>query len=99
MPQCVTMPLILIARFAIVSPERGSFRRAPLWGVEQSTQSRGMRNLEHRLGPRFERGPSGTRPAACGHGDWRWLRPLLLCSVRSLSASENHTEGLVRKKA
>jgi DNA-binding transcriptional LysR family regulator len=55
-------------RYALASAEHGSFRRAAAaLNVQQSTVSKGIRNLEHRLGATlFERGHSGIRPTPVG---------------------------------
>lgn len=55
-------------RYAVVSAEHGSFRRAAAaLNVQQSTVSRGIRNLEHRLGAKlFERSHAGVRPTLAG---------------------------------
>lgn len=55
-------------RYAIVTAEYGSFRRAAqALGVPQSTVSRRVQLLEHRLGaPLFERHRGGTRLTASG---------------------------------
>lgn len=55
-------------RYALTSAEYGSFRRAAAaMNVQQSTVSRGVRNLEHRVGAElFERGHAGIRPTQAG---------------------------------
>ena len=55
-------------RYALTSAEHGSFRRAAAaLNVQQSTVSRGVRNLEHRVGAElFERGHAGIRPTPAG---------------------------------
>ncbi|MBL8598912.1 MAG: LysR family transcriptional regulator [Devosia sp.] len=55
-------------RYALASAEHGSFRRAAAaLNVQQSTVSRGIRNLEHRLGAElFERGHAGIRSTRAG---------------------------------
>jgi DNA-binding transcriptional LysR family regulator len=55
-------------RYALASAEHGSFRRAAAaLNVQQSTVSRGVRSLEHRVGADlFERGHAGVRPTATG---------------------------------
>lgn len=55
-------------RYALASAEHGSFRRAAAaLNVQQSTVSRGIRNLEYRLGSSlFERGHAGIRPTPAG---------------------------------
>ena len=55
-------------RYALASAEQGSFRRAAAaLNVQQSTVSRGVRNLEHRVGAElFERGHAGIRPTPAG---------------------------------
>jgi DNA-binding transcriptional LysR family regulator len=55
-------------RYAIASADHGSFRRAATaLNIQQSTVSRGVRSLEHRLGaPLFERSHAGVRPTAAG---------------------------------
>ncbi|NTA50033.1 LysR family transcriptional regulator [Agrobacterium tumefaciens] len=55
-------------RYALTSAEHGSFRRAAAaLNLQQSTVSRGVRNLEHRVGAElFERSHAGIRPTAAG---------------------------------
>lgn len=55
-------------QYALSSAEQGSFRQAAaMLNVEQSTVSRGVRILEHRIGaPLFERDHSGVRPTPAG---------------------------------
>lgn len=55
-------------RYALTSAEHGSFRRAAAaLNLQQSTVSRGVRNLEHRVGVNlFERDHAGIRPTAAG---------------------------------
>jgi len=55
-------------RYAMTAAEHGSFRRvAAALNVQQSTVSRGIRNIEHRLGATlFERSHSGIRPTQAG---------------------------------
>lgn len=55
-------------QYALAAAEHGSFRRAAAaLNVEQSTVSRGVRNLEHRVGAElFERGHAGIRPTPAG---------------------------------
>lgn len=55
-------------RYALASAEHGSFRRAAAaLNIQQSTVSRGVRNLEHRVGTElFERDHAGIRPTAAG---------------------------------
>lgn len=55
-------------RYAMTAAEQGSFRRAAAaLNVQQSTVSKGIRNLEHRLGATlFERAHSGIRPTPAG---------------------------------
>lgn len=55
-------------RYALVAAEHGSFRRAATTlNVQQSGVSRGVKNLEHRLGTElFVRGPAGVRPTPAG---------------------------------
>lgn len=55
-------------RYALASAELGSFRRAAAaLNIQQSTVSRGVRNLEHRIGAElFERDHSGVRPTVAG---------------------------------
>jgi DNA-binding transcriptional LysR family regulator len=55
-------------RYALASAEHGSFRRAATaLNVQQSTISRGVRSLEHRVGAElFERGHAGIRPTPAG---------------------------------
>ncbi|MGX5733817.1 LysR family transcriptional regulator [Bosea thiooxidans] len=62
-----TLDLRLI-RYALASAEHGSFRRAAAaLNIEQSTVSRGVRSLEHRVGVElFERDHSGIRPTPAG---------------------------------
>lgn len=54
--------------YALASAEHGSFRRAAAsLNVQQSTVSRGVRSLEHRIGAElFERGHAGIRPTSAG---------------------------------
>lgn len=56
-------------RYALTSAEHGSFRRAAAaLNVQQSTISRGVRNLEDRVGAElFERGHAGIRPTPAGY--------------------------------
>jgi DNA-binding transcriptional LysR family regulator len=56
-------------QYALVSAEQGSFRRAAAaLNVQQSTVSRGVRSLEHRVGAElFERGYAGIRPTPAGN--------------------------------
>lgn len=55
-------------RYALASAERGSFRQAATaLNVQQSTVSRGVRSLEHRVGMAlFERNHAGVRPTPAG---------------------------------
>lgn len=55
-------------RYALAAAEHGSFRRAAaMLNVQQSSVSRGIRNLEHRLGIElFERDHAGIRPTPAG---------------------------------
>ncbi|MER8777032.1 LysR family transcriptional regulator [Mesorhizobium sp. M0977] len=55
-------------RYALTSAEHGSFRRAAAaLNVQQSTVSRGVRSLEHRVGAElFERDHAGIRPTPAG---------------------------------
>ncbi len=55
-------------RYALASAEHGSFRRAAAaLNVQQSTVSRGVRSLEHRVGAElFERNHAGIRPTPTG---------------------------------
>jgi DNA-binding transcriptional LysR family regulator len=55
-------------RYALASAEHGSFRRAAAaLNVQQSTVSRGVRSLEHRVGAElFERDHAGIRPTPAG---------------------------------
>lgn len=55
-------------RYAITSADHGSFRRAAAaLNIQQSTVSRGVRSLEHRVGaPLFERSHAGIRPTPAG---------------------------------
>ncbi len=55
-------------RWAIVASQHESLRQAALaLNIRQSTLSRRLRDLEHRLGaPLFERTNAGTRPTAVG---------------------------------
>lgn len=57
-----------VFRYALASAEHGSFRRAAAaLNVQQSTVSRGVRSLEHRVGVAlFERGHAGIRPTVAG---------------------------------
>jgi len=59
---------VRLFRYALASAEHGSFRRvAAALNVQQSTVSKGIRNLEHRLGVTlFERSHSGIRPTVAG---------------------------------
>lgn len=54
--------------YALISAEHGSFRRAAAaLNLQQSTVSRGVRNLEHRVGAElFERSHAGIRPTLAG---------------------------------
>lgn len=54
--------------YALVSAEHGSFRRAAAaLNLQQSTVSRGVRTLEHRVGAElFERNHAGIRPTPAG---------------------------------
>jgi DNA-binding transcriptional LysR family regulator len=55
-------------RYAITAADHGSFRRAAAkLNVQQSSVSRGVRSLEHRLGaPLFERSHAGVHPTPAG---------------------------------
>ncbi|RUV65999.1 LysR family transcriptional regulator [Mesorhizobium sp. M5C.F.Ca.IN.020.14.1.1] len=55
-------------QYALAAAEHGSFRRAAAaLNVQQSTVSRGVRGLEHRVGAElFERGHAGIRPTPAG---------------------------------
>lgn len=55
-------------QYALASSEHGSFRRAAIaLSVQQSTVSRGVRSLEHRVGAElFERDHAGIRPTPAG---------------------------------
>lgn len=55
-------------QYALTSAEQGSFRRAAdTLNVQQSTVSRGVRDLEHRIGAElFERSHAGIRPTPAG---------------------------------
>ncbi|NTF47081.1 LysR family transcriptional regulator [Rhizobium rhizogenes] len=55
-------------QYALTSAEQGSFRQAAATlNIQQSTVSRGVRNLEHRVGAAlFERDHSGIRPTPAG---------------------------------
>lgn len=55
-------------QYALAAAEHGSFRRAAAaLNVEQSTVSRGVRSLEHRVGAElFERSHAGIRPTPAG---------------------------------
>ncbi|MET3645443.1 LysR family transcriptional regulator [Phyllobacterium ifriqiyense] len=55
-------------QYALSSGEHGSFRRAAAaLNLQQSTVSRGVRNLEHRVGAElFERSHAGIRPTPAG---------------------------------
>lgn len=59
---------IRLFRYAVASAEYGSFRRAAAaLNIQQSTVSRGIRNLEYRVGAElFERGHAGIRPTPAG---------------------------------
>lgn len=63
--------------YALAAAEHGSFRRAAAaLNVQQSTVSRGVRKLEHRVGAElFERGHTGIRPTSAGD---RFLREAIL---------------------
>lgn len=71
-PEVILMPKNLVDfrlfQYALSSAEQGSFRQAAATlNVEQSTVSRGVRNLEHRVGAAlFERDHSGVRPTPAG---------------------------------
>ncbi|WP_233741192.1 LysR family transcriptional regulator [Agrobacterium vitis] len=56
-------------QYALASAEKGSFRQAAaMLNVQQSTVSRGIRNLEYRVGTAlFERHHSGIRPTSAGN--------------------------------
>lgn len=64
-------------QYALISAEHGSFRRAAAaLNLQQSTVSRGVRNLEHRVGVElFERSHAGIRPTPAGD---RFLREATL---------------------
>jgi DNA-binding transcriptional LysR family regulator len=64
-------------RYALVSAEHGSFRRAAaVLNVQQSTVSRGVRSLEDRVKAKlFERDHSGIRPTPAGD---RFLEEVML---------------------
>ncbi|RWE06256.1 MAG: LysR family transcriptional regulator [Mesorhizobium sp.] len=64
-------------QYALAAAEHGSFRRAAATlNVEQSTVSRGVRSLEHRVGAElFERGHAGIRPTPAGE---RFLEEAIL---------------------
>ncbi|RWD42767.1 LysR family transcriptional regulator [Mesorhizobium sp.] len=64
-------------QYALAAAEHGSFRRAAAaLNVEQSTVSRGVRSLEHRVGAElFERGHAGIRPTPAGE---RFLEEAIL---------------------
>lgn len=55
-------------RYALAAAEYGSFHRAALkLNVQQSSVSKGVRSLEHRIGaPLFERSHAGVRPTPSG---------------------------------
>lgn len=57
-----------LLRYALASAEHGSFRRAALaLGVQQSSVSKAVGNLEHIIGmPLFERNHAGVRPTLTG---------------------------------
>jgi DNA-binding transcriptional LysR family regulator len=71
------VPDLQLFRYALASAEHGSFRRAAAaLNVQQSTVSRGVRSLEHRVGAElFERGHAGIRPTAAGD---RFLQEAIL---------------------
>lgn len=55
-------------RYALASAEHGSFRRAAAaLNIQQSSVSRGVRNLEYRIGADlFQRSHAGIRPTPDG---------------------------------
>jgi len=59
---------VRLFRFALAAAEHGSFRKAAVaLNVQQSSVSRGVRNLEHRVGTAlFERSHAGIRPTPAG---------------------------------
>lgn len=59
---------VRLFRYALASAEHGSFRRAAAaLNVQQSTVSKGIRNLEYRVGvPLFERSHAGIRATSAG---------------------------------
>lgn len=85
-------------QYALTSAEHGSFRRAAAaLNLQQSTVSRGVRNLEHRVGAElFERSHAGIRPTPAGD---RFLREATLGfdhlrrAMRQAVASQRGEEG------
>lgn len=80
--------------YALTSAEHGSFRRAAAaLNVQQSTVSRGVRNLEHRVGAElFERSHAGIRPTPAGD---RFLQEATL-GFDHLRRAMRHAEALNR---
>jgi DNA-binding transcriptional LysR family regulator len=83
-----------VFRYALMAAEHGSFRRAATaMNVQQSTVSRGVRNLEDRLGANlFERDHAGIRPTLLGD---RFLAQAAL-GFDHLSRALQHAEALQR---
>ncbi|MBY5836288.1 LysR family transcriptional regulator [Rhizobium leguminosarum] len=85
-------------QYALTSAEHGSFRRAAAaMNVQQSTVSRGVRNLELRVGAElFERSHAGIRPTPAGD---QFLREATLGfdhlrrAMRQAAASQRGEEG------
>jgi DNA-binding transcriptional LysR family regulator len=81
-------------QYALISAEHGSFRRAAAaLNLQQSTVSRGVRNLEHRVGAAlFERSHAGIRPTLAGD---RLLQEATL-GFDHLRRAMRHAEALNR---
>lgn len=85
-------------RYALASAEHGSFRRAAAaLNVDQSTLSRGVRSLEHRVGAElFERSHAGIRPTLAGN---RFLEEAglgfehLRCALQRVGAFQRGEHG------
>ncbi|OWZ92290.1 hypothetical protein B9J07_17600 [Sinorhizobium sp. LM21] len=85
-------------QYALTSAEHGSFRRAAAaLNLQQSTVSRGVRNLEHRVGTElFERSHAGISPTPAGD---RFLREASLGfdhlkrAMRQAVASQRGEDG------
>jgi len=82
-------------RYAILAAERGSFRRAAAEiGIQQSTLSRRVQLLEHRLGTRiFERHSSGVRLTPAGESFLRDAKLGALHFRRAVQAVASITQG------